>query len=135
MSERPPQRRILPPLPGLFGAVFAFIVLVLVAILNTWASLDARANNTISAWVTHGGRFYAAIPYFIGATAGHWCSRGIELPEPPGGPLLVLLVCAVLLIVDFKTGGLLARRYPFWLCLLLGLGHGAILWPMREVAT
>lgn len=27
MSERPPQRRILPPLPGLFGAVFAFIVL------------------------------------------------------------------------------------------------------------
>ena len=131
----------LPDLPYAFGAIFGVVVLLLVAVLNTWASLDGRDNNTISAWVTiRRAVFGAVLPFGLGGVMGHWASRGLMLrdggpfPELPGGPLPFLAVVALVGAVDALTRGRLSR-YPFLLLALAGLPLGAVLWPMRLVAT
>lgn len=124
----------IPSLPTWFGAAFSLVVLVLVLVLNTWASLDGVVNNTISAWVTYGASVMAGIPFGLGGVLGHWASRGQNLPSVPGGPIPFCIVVGVLLAGDLLSKGQLAR-YPFWIWMLLGIGYGAMLWPMNEVAT
>lgn len=128
------KKRSLPDLSPRFGLIFSLVVLVLVAVLNTWAYLDRVANNTISAWVTYDGEVPAAVPFALGAVVGHWCSRSLHLPEPfLGFPVLVGMV-ALLLLGDWLTSGALAR-YPFILWFLFGITPGSMLWPMSKVAT
>lgn len=124
----------LPDLSPRFGLIFSLVVLVLVAVLNTWAYLDRVANNTISAWVTFDGQVAAAVPFALGAVLGHWASRSLDLPPSHFGFVVLVLLVVLLAAVDLLSGGALAR-YPFLLWALFGITPGAILWPMEKVAT
>ncbi len=139
MSEQTPQppRRKIPPLPEWFGLAWLLIVGVSAAILNSWASADGVDNNTISAHTTQVRRFvFVLTSVFLGGLMGHFCSRGLDLPElHPLGPIPFLVIVLALSTVDYFAQGWISQRYPFIALASLGFPLGLMLWSMRRVAT
>lgn len=118
-----------------FGLLFTASVVGLVAVFNFLAFRDAVPNNTISAWITHGSSYTAAIPFALGAIiGGHWASRDLTLPPIDYGPFLLLGIAAIMVVADWLSKGCLSR-YPYILWFLFGIAPGAILWPMDQIAA
>ena len=138
--------------PDAIGAIAAFF-LVLLVVLDVYASLDDTPGNTprqiIVHWAGWGRTLMgipltgAPIPFCLGVLLGHWFHPG-DFPDLVGGMkgLLVLLTVAVALSLVF---GILASRGPEtgqgrsfewgssrWSGRLAAFGivAGALIWPV-----
>lgn len=113
-----------------WGEVLGVVLLLVIIGSDVVLALDGRVGNTYSEHITRLGSRMIVVPYAVGVIVGHWCLPS-HLPRVPGGLGLCIAIGAVLALLDWRSGHLMARHeVPMIAWVLQGIVCGALLWSM-----
>lgn len=112
-----------------WGEALGVTLLVMIIASDIVLALDGRPGNTYSERIVELGSRMIVVPLAIGIIAGHWCLPS-TLPRVQGGLGILIAICVLTALLDWRTGHALSRQVQPIVWLLAGLPMGSLLWSM-----